>query len=68
MKDRDEEILREIVQKIGAGYSPQKIILFGSLASGEPDVMGRKCEHCGKHGIGITTGDGQYLLAARHSS
>jgi uncharacterized protein len=37
MKDRDEEILREVVQKIVAGYSPQKIILFGSLANGEPD-------------------------------
>ena len=38
MNDRDEiqAILDEIVKKIIAGYSPRKIILFGSYAYGMP--------------------------------
>ena len=31
------EIIQNIVQKIVAGYAPQKVILFGSYAYGEPD-------------------------------
>ena len=34
---RRREMIQNIVQKIVAGYSPQKIILFGSYAYGEPD-------------------------------
>ena len=36
-KQQDREIIRDILQKIVAGYSPQKAILFGSLAYGQPD-------------------------------
>ena len=36
-KQQDQEIIRDILQKIVAGYFPQKVILFGSLAYGEPD-------------------------------
>ena len=39
MKDKNEaqETIQDIVQKIVAGYSPQKVILFGSYLSGNPD-------------------------------
>jgi len=39
MSDRHQtrEMIQDIVQKIVAGYSPQRIILFGSYAYGEPD-------------------------------
>ena len=30
-------LIQDIVQRIVAGYSPQKIILFGSYAYGKPD-------------------------------
>lgn len=36
-KQQDQEIIRDILQKIVAGYSPQKVILFGSLAYGQLD-------------------------------
>jgi len=36
-KRQMRELIQEIVQKIVAGYAPQKIILFGSYAYGEPD-------------------------------
>jgi predicted nucleotidyltransferase len=36
-KHQMRELIQEIVQKIVAGYAPQKIILFGSYAYGEPD-------------------------------
>ena len=32
-----KELLHDIVQRIVNGYSPQKIILFGSRAYGKPD-------------------------------
>ncbi len=32
-----ERILRPIIRRIIEGYNPQKIVLFGSLAWGEPD-------------------------------
>jgi len=32
-----QEIIQDLVQRIVAGYAPQKIILFGSYACGEPD-------------------------------
>jgi len=35
-KRQTRELIQEIVQKIVAGYAPQKIILFGSYAYGEP--------------------------------
>ncbi|RJP60597.1 MAG: nucleotidyltransferase domain-containing protein [Deltaproteobacteria bacterium] len=35
-KQQDQEIIRDILQKIVAGYSPRKVILFGSLAYGHP--------------------------------
>lgn len=31
------EIIQDIVQRIVSGYSPKKVILFGSYAYGEPD-------------------------------
>ena len=31
-----QEMVQDIVQRIVSGYSPQKIILFGSYANGEP--------------------------------
>jgi predicted nucleotidyltransferase len=31
------EVIQEAVERIIAGYSPQKIILFGSYAYGKPD-------------------------------
>lgn len=31
------EMIQDIVQRIAVGYSPQKVILFGSYAYGEPD-------------------------------
>jgi predicted nucleotidyltransferase len=39
MNDREQNgtIIDDIVKKIVAGYSPQKIILFGSYASGIPN-------------------------------
>ena len=33
----NKETVRKIVEKLVAGYSPQKVILFGSHAFGEPD-------------------------------
>ena len=30
-------MVQDIVQRIVSGYSPQKIILFGSFANGKPD-------------------------------
>jgi len=36
-KHRTREMIQEIVQKIVANYAPQKIILFGSYAYGEPN-------------------------------
>jgi len=35
-KRQTRELIQEIVQKIVAGYAPQKVILFGSYAYGEP--------------------------------
>jgi uncharacterized protein len=32
-----QEKIAEIVQKIALGYNPDKIILFGSYANGDPD-------------------------------
>jgi predicted nucleotidyltransferase len=39
MNDRNQirEILQDIVQRIVSGYSPEKIILFGSCAYGKPN-------------------------------
>ncbi|RIK75979.1 nucleotidyltransferase domain-containing protein [candidate division KSB1 bacterium] len=39
MSDRhklSQEVLQEIIQRIVAAYAPEKIILFGSYAYGEP--------------------------------
>jgi len=36
-KNQTQETIQNIVQKIVAGYSPQKIILFGSYVYGKPD-------------------------------
>jgi len=36
-RHQTRELVEEIVHKIVAGYAPQKIILFGSYAYGEPD-------------------------------
>ncbi|MGB9723481.1 MAG: nucleotidyltransferase domain-containing protein [Chloroflexia bacterium] len=36
--ERAGEILQEIVRRLVAGYAPQKVILFGSYAYGEPDA------------------------------
>ena len=35
-ENRSKELIEDIVKKIVAGYSPQKIILFGSFAYGTP--------------------------------
>ena len=35
--DKNQPIIQDILAKIVAGYDPQKIILFGSYAYGEPD-------------------------------
>ena len=32
----ENELIRQLVEKIVSGYSPQKIILFGSYAYGNP--------------------------------
>ena len=32
-----QHVIEDILQKIVAGYSPQKVILFGSYAYGQPD-------------------------------
>jgi predicted nucleotidyltransferase len=39
MIDREKmgDVIQEIVKRIVAGYAPQKIILFGSYAYGQPD-------------------------------
>ena len=39
MKDKNQtqETIQDIVQKIVASYSPQKVILFGSYVYGKPD-------------------------------
>jgi len=34
---RAREVVEEVVERIVAGYSPQRIILFGSYARGEAD-------------------------------
>lgn len=36
-KQQAREMIQDIVQRIVAGYAPQKVILFGSYAYGEPD-------------------------------
>ena len=36
MKDEIQEIISEIVEKLKSEYEPQKIILFGSYAYGNP--------------------------------
>lgn len=36
-KQEIEEVLRRVVEEIRLGYDPEKIILFGSYASGEPN-------------------------------
>ncbi len=36
-KPAERKMIRDIVQKIVAGYAPQKVILFGSYAYGHPD-------------------------------
>lgn len=39
--NRDTEnraVIQEIVQRLVAGYAPEKIILFGSYAYGQPDA------------------------------
>jgi len=36
-KQSARKIIQDIVQRIVVGYSPQKIILFGSYAYGKPD-------------------------------
>jgi len=36
-KHQMREMIQDIVQRIVAGYAPQKVILFGSYAYGEPD-------------------------------
>lgn len=35
--NESQHIIEDILQKIVAGYSPQKVILFGSYAYGQPD-------------------------------
>ena len=36
-KRKVQELIQDLVQKIVANYAPQKVILFGSYAYGEPD-------------------------------
>ena len=36
-KRQTQQMIQDIVQRIVAGYAPQKVILFGSYAYGEPD-------------------------------
>jgi len=36
-KQKMREVIQAVVQKIVAGYEPEKVILFGSYAHGEPD-------------------------------
>ena len=36
-KHQVREMIEDIVQRIVAGYAPQKVILFGSHAYGQPD-------------------------------
>ena len=36
-RDQKKETVQDVVQRIVSGYSPQKIILFGSYANGKPD-------------------------------
>ncbi len=35
--EQTEQIIRDMVQRLVEGYGPQEIILFGSLAYGQPD-------------------------------
>ena len=35
--DKLPHVIPDILEKIVAGYAPQKVILFGSYAYGEPD-------------------------------
>lgn len=39
MNDRHKvgDVIQDILEKLVAGYAPQKVILFGSYAYGEPD-------------------------------
>ena len=39
MNDRHEawDVIQDILEKLVASYAPQKVILFGSYAYGEPD-------------------------------
>jgi predicted nucleotidyltransferase len=36
-KHQMQEMIQDIVRKVVADYSPQRVILFGSYAYGEPD-------------------------------
>ncbi|MFH0812255.1 MAG: nucleotidyltransferase domain-containing protein [Pseudomonadota bacterium] len=36
-KRHNQELINDILQRIVAGYSPKKVILFGSFAYGDPD-------------------------------
>ena len=36
--NKTRSVIREIVEKLVAGYAPEKIILFGSYAYGQPDA------------------------------
>jgi predicted nucleotidyltransferase len=36
-KAETQQVIRDILSKIVAEYAPQKVILFGSYACGEPD-------------------------------
>lgn len=36
--NRMRAVIQEIVRKLVAGYTPEKIILFGSYAYGQPDA------------------------------
>ena len=36
--NKTRAVIQEIVERLVAGYAPEKIILFGSYAYGQPDV------------------------------
>ena len=38
MDDRIRDVVRSVVARIIEGYEPQKVVLFGSAAYGEPDA------------------------------
>lgn len=64
--DEVPHIIQDILEKIIAGYAPQKVILFGSYAYGEPDedsdidllIIKDTNEPLSKYGDGQTTGQG----------